>query len=105
MRVVFVLIVFLIAYGQASAQGKIDEAPGMLNKYMCNTCHAIDSVKIGPSYTQLANTGHTAKEISALIIKPIPSNWPDFPPMVPMAHLPGEDVDAIARWILTLKED
>lgn len=105
MKSLFVLILSLVSFGLASAQGKIDEVPGMLNKYMCNTCHAIDSVKIGPSYTQLANTGHTAKEISALIIRPIPSNWPDFPPMVPMAHLPAEDVDAIARWILKFKQE
>jgi cytochrome c len=76
----------------------------LLNKYLCASCHKLDGKLIGPSYIELAQKGQSIKEVSALIVEPKPSNWPGYPPMAPMPHLPKEDVKKIATWIVSLGE-
>jgi cytochrome c len=76
----------------------------LLEKHVCVTCHKLDEKLIGPSYIELARKGQSAKEISALIYEPKPSNWPGYPPMAPMPQLPKEDVKKIAAWIVGLRE-
>ncbi|HLF62658.1 MAG TPA: c-type cytochrome [Saprospiraceae bacterium] len=76
----------------------------LLDKYLCVACHKLEEKLIGPSYIELAQKGQNIKEISALIYEPKPSNWPGYPPMAPMPHLPKEDVKKIAIWIMSLKK-
>lgn len=76
----------------------------LLDKHLCTTCHQLDSKLIGPSFYELAETGNSIKEISELIAKPNPANWPGYPPMAPMAHISKNELKEMAKWIHSLNE-
>jgi cytochrome c len=80
-----------------------DDINVLLNKFLCAACHKVDTKLIGPSYMELAQKSAGVKEMSDLIVQPNPANWPGYPPMAPMPHLPKEDVKKIATWIVSLK--
>lgn len=103
--VLFVLMLLCLSGFRLKAQDAVpEEIKILLTKHLCNACHQLDTVRIGPSYRQLAKAAESEKQIRGLIVQPIPSNWPDFPPMAPMPHLPEEDVRRIAKWIVALKD-
>jgi cytochrome c len=111
MRLIRYGTIFLLGLASipVSAQNEIPEdVKALLNKHMCTTCHSVekdpDNSLIGPTYTELAARGHSVKETIKLIYKPRPSNWPEYPPMAPMPHIPQDEVKAIARWIVSLEE-
>jgi cytochrome c len=104
MRVFLTVVVGLICVlSDLSAQTIPADVKPLLDKYLCTSCHKVEGRLIGPGYLELAQKGQNVKELSALIVNPQPSNWPGYPPMAPMPHLPTEDVKKIATWIVGLK--
>ncbi len=76
----------------------------LLQKNTCLACHNADKRLVGPSYTEIMKTKkYKANEIVELIYKPVPSNWPGYPPMAPMAQVPKDEAKIIATWIAKLK--
>jgi cytochrome c len=104
MRRIFFAGVFLllssVVYGQDTIPAEIQP---LLTKYLCVACHKLEGKLIGPGYIELSSKSSSAKEIGALIVQPNPANWPGYPPMAAMPHLPKEDVEKIAGWIFSLK--
>jgi cytochrome c551/c552 len=79
------------------------EITELLNKHTCLTCHAAAERVVGPSYVDVAKRNYAAEEIVALIYKPNPGHWPDYPPMIGLPKVPKEDALKIANWIVSLK--
>lgn len=74
----------------------------LLQKHACLACHKADSKLIGPAYLDVAKKKYKKEQIVELIYKPNPANWPGYPPMSPMTHVPKEDALKIANWIVSL---
>lgn len=71
----------------------------LLQKYACLACHKVDAKLIGPAYMDVSKKKYTAAQIVELIYNPRPANWPGFPPMSPMKHVPEAEALKIAKWI------
>jgi cytochrome c551/c552 len=78
------------------------EVSTLLNKHACFACHQAYDKVIGPAYSEVAKKKYSADEIVALVHNPKPENWPGYPPMAPLAHVPKADIVIIANWINTL---
>ena len=81
------------------------EIKSLLAKNTCLGCHKMDSKLIGPSFLAIAQRGYTQKKLVQLIKEPVPENWPDYPPMAPMAWIEGEQLEAMAAWIASLPQE
>jgi cytochrome c len=76
----------------------------LLQKNTCLACHNADKRLVGPSYVEIMKTKkYKASEIVELIYKPVPANWPGYPPMAPMAQVPKDEAKIIANWMAKLK--
>jgi cytochrome c551/c552 len=78
------------------------DVSALLNKHACFACHQAYDKIIGPPYAEVAKKKYTADQIVELVHKPKPENWPGYPPMAPLAHVPKADIVIIANWINTL---
>ena len=96
-------VCFCLPAAAVRAQAMPDPVKKVSNKYACGACHAVDMRLVGPSWKTLAAKGYTAKKMGQLIRKPKPGNWPDYPPMTPIAQISDEDVKVIADWLATLQ--
>ncbi len=80
--------------------------PPLAAKQHCDECHAIQEVRIGPSFQAVALRysveGPAAEErLARKIINGGAGNWGNIP-MVPNERVSLEDARAIAHWILSL---
>ena len=91
---------------EETAGGKIpSEMKSLLAKNTCLGCHKMDSKLVGPSFLAIAQRGYSQKELVQLIKEPVPENWPDYPPMAPMAWVESEQIEAMAAWIASLPQE
>ena len=74
----------------------------LLIKHTCFTCHKSGGKLIGPSWEDIAAKKMKKSEIVANVQNPNPSNWPTYPPMASMAHVPVKDIEKIADWIVKM---
>ena len=75
----------------------------LLEKNTCFACHKIDEKLVGPSYSEIAKRNYSNERIVALIYKPEPQNWPEYPaPMIALPHLDKNELLEIAQWINSL---
>ncbi|MDC0083270.1 hypothetical protein OAI64_03535 [Schleiferiaceae bacterium] len=89
-----------------TAGGKIpSEMKSLLAKNTCLGCHKMDSKLVGPSFLAIAQRGYSQKELVQLIKEPVPENWPDYPPMAPMAWVESEQIEAMAAWLASLPQE
>ena len=99
----FIGIAAIPAFSQTASVSKIPvEVEKILNKNACLACHQIDKKVVGPPYIAVAKKNYTIDQMVALIQEPRPTNWPGYPPMAPMKHVPKEDLIKVASWINTL---
>jgi cytochrome c len=106
MRQVFLSLLLIAGtIGATKAQTKIPpNVQKLLQKNTCLACHNADRRLVGPSYVDIMKEKkYKASEIMELIYKPVPSNWPGYPPMAPMAQVPKNEAKIIANWIAKLK--
>ncbi|MFT4521328.1 MAG: cytochrome c551/c552 [Bacteroidia bacterium] len=89
--------------GNARAVEIPDEIRYILKKNTCLGCHTLNRKLIGPPFTAMIGKYASPKEIAELIAHPLPSNWPDYPPMIGLT-VNDEASSAIADWIYQLKE-
>ena len=96
--------------GEQTAQAPAPKAQGpppadiaaLLNKHTCSACHRPYERLVGPAYSDVAKKNYSVDRIVELVYKPEPSNWPGYPPMIPMPQVPKEDVQKLAKWINSL---
>ena len=75
----------------------------ILRKNGCSVCHNKETKLTGPPFIEIAKRGYTNARILALLNKPEPKNWPDYPiPMASMSNLNQEEALKIAQWINSL---
>lgn len=101
----FLSIVFgTLAFGfQAKAEDFPADIKPLMTKYACSACHKVDARLVGPAYKDVAKKKYSVDKIVGLIAKPQPANWPGYPPMAPMPHVPKEDAVKLAKYIISLK--
>lgn len=76
----------------------------LLQKNTCLACHNVDKRLVGPAYKDIMKEKkYKPNQIVELIYKPVPANWPGYPPMAPMAQVPKDEALVIAKWIASLK--
>ena len=99
-----VVICVLPAFADAA------DAPQSLSalaaKQHCDECHAVQEVRIGPSFLAVAlryqaDRAAAEERLARKIINGGAGNWGNIP-MVANERVSLEDARAIARWILTL---
>ena len=78
------------------------EISTLLTKHTCLACHKPEQRLVGPAYTEVAKKKYTNEQIVELIHKPVPANWPGYPPMAALPNVPKEDALKIAGWINSL---
>ena len=91
--------------GQTAGTEIPSEMKSLLAKNTCLGCHKMDSKLVGPSFLAIAQREYTQKELVQLIKEPVPENWPDYPPMAPMAWIEGEQLEAMSTWIASLPQE
>ena len=107
MRTGICLVFFAALAGFATAQAQTTppkEINDLLSKHTCLACHKADARLVGPSYQDVAKRKYSNEKIVELIYKPVPANWPGYPPMAPMTQVPKADALKIAAWINSLNK-
>lgn len=104
-KIIFSLLFIGGSIGATQAQTAIPpKVQKLLQKNTCLACHNVDKRLVGPAYVDIMKAKkYKASEIVELIYKPVPANWPGYPPMAPMAQVPKEEAKIIANWIAKLK--
>ena len=79
----------------------------LAKKHMCTTCHAIKGAKtIGPTYADVAKKYAGQKDIEAKLADKVKMGgqgvWGQVP-MPPNAAVPDADVQALVKWLLSVK--
>jgi len=92
----------------ANAQASTADIPADMNalmsKYTCIACHRPNQRLVGPAYADVAKKKYSNAEIVNLIYNPIPTHWPDYPPMAAMKQVPKDDAMKLAVWINSLDD-
>lgn len=101
--------VLTVAGFRVHAQAPTADIPADMNalmtKYTCIACHRPNQRLVGPAYADVAKKNYSNEEIVNLIYNPVPSHWPDYPPMVAMKQVPKDDAMKLAVWINSLDGD
>ena len=75
----------------------------LLQKHTCYTCHAAGKKLVGPAWADVAAKKYTKKQFVGFVAKPVPANWPGYPPMAPLPQVPKGDIEKIYGWVSTIK--
>lgn len=103
--VAFLLLTTFGAVAQQRASVHIPEdIEKLLKAYTCIVCHKVDAKLVGPAYIEVARKNYKDEQMVDLIYNPKPANWPGYPPMTPMKHVPKTDALKIAKWINSLNK-
>jgi cytochrome c len=90
----------LLLASAVQADEKLAQANG------CMTCHQIDKKVLGPSYKEVAAKYRDNAGAEAALVKKVKEGgkgvWGDMV-MPPNAHVKDADIQAIVKWILTVK--
>ena len=74
-------------------------------KYGCTACHAVDHKVVGPAFKDVA-AKYKGKDVQAALAEKIKNGgsgvWGQVP-MPPNPQVPDPDLNAMVKWILTLK--
>ena len=79
----------------------------LAKKYNCTACHAIKGAKtVGPTYAEVAKKYAGQKDIEAKLAEKVKKGgtgvWGQVP-MPPNTTVPDADVQALVKWILSIK--
>lgn len=101
----FIIFLFSCSSGKKSEVSEIDEVKvkQLLEKNTCFACHKPNEKLVGPSYQEIASKNYSDERIVALVYKPEPENWPEYPPMIALSHIDKSELLHIARWINSLE--
>lgn len=79
----------------------------LAKKYNCTACHAVKGAKtVGPTYADVAKKYAGQKDIEAKLAEKVKKGgsgvWGQVP-MPPNPTVPDADLQALAKWILSIK--
>ena len=79
----------------------------LAKKHLCTTCHAVKGAKtIGPTYAEVAKKYAGQKDAVAKLADNVKKGsqgvWGQVP-MPPNAAVPDADVQALVKWVLSVK--
>ena len=97
------LAAFTVPDNTATEPGIPDDINALLVKNTCATCHKLNEKLVGPSWKDIAAKKYKKSKIVSLVYKPVPSNWPLYPPMAALPNVPKSEAGKIAGWLVTLK--
>ena len=100
-RLVFSTALVIFAFS-IKAQTIPADINALLQKNTCYTCHAANKKIIGPTWTEVAAKKYSKKQFTGFVAKPVPANWPGYPPMAPLPNVPKGDIEKIYGWVSTL---
>ena len=90
----------LLLAGTVQADEKVAQANG------CMTCHQVDKKILGPGFKDVANKYRGQAGAEAALVKKVKEGgkgvWGEMA-MPPNAHVKDADIQAIVKWVLTLK--
>jgi cytochrome c551/c552 len=79
---------------------------GMLTKYGCVACHAVDKKIIGPAFKDIAAKYRGQKDVEKILAEKVRNGgvgvWGQIP-MTPNLSVPDQDLQTIIEWVLALK--
>lgn len=78
-----------------SAPALADEALAKAKK--CNTCHAVDKTKVGPSFKDIAKKNSDVAKLATVIVKGNGAGMPPSP------QVNEAEAKKLASWIASLK--
>ena len=107
MRFLATLIVATAAATMPTATAHAaDAAESLARNSGCLACHTVDKKLVGPAYKDIAAKYRGKPGAEAELAKKVKAggkgNWGDIP-MPPNAHVKDADIQAIVKWILTIK--
>lgn len=103
------LLLTAMLCGRASADEPIgfQEGLALLQKYNCQTCHAVDRPMAGPSLHAIAkkyaSDPHARGVLSESILNGSIGVWGSAAPMPPI-KVPAADLRPLVEWILSLNQ-
>ena len=78
----------------------------LAKKHACFACHAVDKKMVGPAYKDVAAKYRAdkdaAKKLAAKVKNGSQGVWGTIP-MPPNSAVPDADINALVKWILSLK--
>jgi cytochrome c len=101
------LVVAAAAIQIAQADEPVGFSAGtrLMNKYRCQSCHAIDKTLSGPSFRDIAkryaDDPHARDEIATNIVNGSSGAW-GTPNAMPPSAIPRQDLKPLVEWILSL---
>jgi cytochrome c len=100
-RRLLILAVGLSVTGAVQAQ----DPQALLQKYKCNSCHAVDESKTGPAFVDVAAKYRGDSKALAKLVATIRGGAHDSGPwhMPPHPEVSAAEARSIARYILALK--
>jgi cytochrome c len=100
------LVVFLLASCVVAAPAFGQDAQALLKKHNCTTCHTVDKPLVGPAYKAVAQKYAGQKDAQARLVDKVKKGgagvWGQVP-MPPNPQVPDADVQAMVKYILSLK--
>ena len=88
------------------AEAPASGVEGMLAKYACTACHAVDTKVTGPSFAEVAAKYRGQKDVPQMLAEKVRNGgsgaWGPVS-MPPNPGLPDKDLHAIVEWILALR--
>ena len=90
----------------ASFPAQAEDAPVLLQKYKCNSCHAEDETRTGPAFVDIATRYRGDSKATATVAAVIKDGARGAGPwhMPPHPEISAADAAAMARYILALKK-
>jgi cytochrome c len=103
----FILLVTHAAYAAPAMSAKESAAAMDLAKANgCLSCHALDEKIVGPAYSKVATKYSEDKDAAASIAQSIRNGsqgkWGRIP-MPAHGNMSQDDINLLARWVLTIK--
>jgi cytochrome c len=99
-----VAVILGVAAFALAAPSQANEA--LAKKHNCFACHAVDKKLVGPSYKDVAAKYAKDPSSQAKLVDKVKKGgqgvWGQVP-MPPNAQVPDADVQALVKWILSLK--
>ena len=99
-----ILSASLLALGAALPAQASEE---LAKKHLCTTCHVVKGTKtIGPTYAEIAKKYAGQKDAEVKLAEKVKKGgqgvWGQIP-MPPNAAVPDADVQALVKWVLSVK--
>ena len=99
-------IVALAAFGIAAALPAAANEE-LAKKSACTACHAVDKKIVGPSFKEVAAKYRTDKDAEAKLVEKVKKGgvgvWGQVPMPPNSPQVKDADIQALVRWILSLK--